>query len=84
MGQSHVFSEVGGRELREEKACSFSEATSRPLTAQARYRKNAKMALTSASNPRKVLTHPCSPPAPPGDTLRAANKSPSHVVQAVL
>lgn len=55
-----------------EQACSFIEAVSPPLPAQVRYRKNAKMALSHASIPRKVLTCPC----PPADALKIANKSP--------
>ena len=53
-----------------EQACSFFEAVSSSLSAQARYKKNAKMALSHASIPRKVITCPC----PPADALKLANK----------
>lgn len=44
-----------------ERACSFTEAVSPSSPAQARYRKKAKVALSCASIPRKVLTCPCPP-----------------------
>ena len=66
------------RVLGAEQACSFVEAVSPSLSAQARYKKNAE-------------TQPCLHPQerpdvslPPADALKWANKPLSHVVQAPL